>query len=111
LLVWPENRFSDCACVCQNLLYSPKCMKRIRSIIEGKPAYLVPGYPSNSYLRIADQLGVPIYGGLPDKSRYLSSKSGIRSLTERNLPCEFDMYTVEQVIGSLAELIFRYPKV
>lgn len=53
-------------------------MKRIKSIIKGKQAYLVPGYPSDTYLRIADQLEIPIYGGLPSKCRYLSSKSGIR---------------------------------
>lgn len=86
-------------------------MKRIKSIIGSKTAYLVPGYPSNTYLRLAHMLNVPIYGGLPNKCRYLSSKSGIRSLSKRNLPCEINLYTVDQVVRSLADLIMRYPKV
>lgn len=71
----------------------------------------MPGYPSNNYMKIADLLSIPVYGTLPGKCRYFSSKSGMRSLTERNLPCEFDMFTVDQVLRSLADLIVRYPKV
>lgn len=31
-------------------------MKRIRYIIKGKPAYIVPGYPSNDDIKLSNAL-------------------------------------------------------
>lgn len=56
-------------------------LRRIKSLIRHKTAYLVPGAPSNTYLKLADLLNLPIYGGLPNKAQYFSSKTGCRMLT------------------------------
>lgn len=56
-------------------------LRRIKSLIRHKTAYLVPGAPSNTYLKLADALNLPIYGGLPNKAQYFSSKTGCRMLT------------------------------
>lgn len=111
MFVWPEHNLSSHACVCERTLYSSKCLKRIKNYIKNKTAYIVPGYPSNSYVRIADILDVPIYGGLPSQSIYLSSKIGSQKLMHRYLPSIVDVFSLDEVYTSLATLIRRHPDV
>lgn len=49
----------------QLLYYSPKAIKRIRSLIKGFPSYIVPGVCSNDDIKISDLLNVPLYSGIP----------------------------------------------
>jgi hypothetical protein len=44
-IVVPENyvKFSNHMSLTQCLIYSPKALKRIKSLIKGKQAYIVPG--------------------------------------------------------------------
>ncbi len=40
----------------KKLLYSPKAIKRILKIVRGKVSYIVPGYPSNDDVKLANEL-------------------------------------------------------
>jgi hypothetical protein len=84
-------------------------VRRIKSLIKHKTAYLVPGNPSNTYLKLADLLSIPVYGGLPNVSQYLSSKVGCRSLSQKLLPCEKNIYSMEQMLKAFTELVVAHP--
>lgn len=53
--VWPENHhtFPSHYSTSRLLLLSPKCMNRIKALIKGKVAYVVPGYPSNDDIKLS----------------------------------------------------------
>jgi len=56
--VWPENHLtfpSHYSTSCM-LLYSPKCIKRIKAILKARISYLVPGYPSNDDIKLSQSL-------------------------------------------------------
>ena len=58
-IVVPENthKFPHHFSLAQMLIYSPKTMKRIRSLIKGRQAYIVPGVsPSNDDIKISIML-------------------------------------------------------
>ena len=40
-------------------------MRRIRTIIKGNHAYIVPGYPSNDDIKLSNALQVPLFSGEP----------------------------------------------
>lgn len=69
-IVVPENthKFPHHFSLAQMLIYSPKTMKRIRSLIKGRQSYIVPGTtPSNDDIKISIMLQVPIHCGEPSK--------------------------------------------
>lgn len=47
----------------QKLILSAKSLKRIKSFIKNKPAYVVPQYNSNEYVKLCCYLDIPLYGG------------------------------------------------
>jgi hypothetical protein len=63
--VWPQNHegFPSHYTVSRCLLYSAKTLKRIKSLIKNKDAYIVPGYPSNDDILLANELKIPILSG------------------------------------------------
>ena len=70
-------------CLSTLLKYSPRTLKRIRSLIQGKQAYIVGGVAHADDLAVADELGVPILAAEPAVSQVFSTKSGGRRLFVR----------------------------
>jgi len=66
-IVVPENytKFARHLSLSQALLYSPLAMRQIKSIIEGKECYIVPGKINESDYHLSLGLGVPILSGDP----------------------------------------------
>ena len=67
--VVPENieRFPNHFSLTQILLYSPKTLQRIKSMIKGKQAYIVPGCISTDDIKLSIRLAIPILSGEPQK--------------------------------------------
>ena len=78
------------------ILYSPDIIKRVKRLIGTKPAYLVPGFPSNDDIKISQLLKLPIMSGDPQKNFFHSTKSGAKKIfTECDIPIppgSFDIY-------------------
>lgn len=64
----------------QQLYYSTKTLRKIRKIIQGHYAYIVPSTPSNDFIHICNELSLPLYGSDPQQLLYLQSKSGCKSI-------------------------------
>lgn len=109
--VRPENAdaFPGHFSLIQKLLYSPKAMKRIRQLIKGKPAVLVPGYPSNDDIKLAHELSVPIFSGDPQLSLVNSTKSAAKRIFQSaSIPTpvgSFEIYDEVEFINTLTILI------
>jgi len=56
--------------------YSPTTLRRIRSFVKGRPAYIVPGQMGDVERELAVYLGIPILGPSPETSAMLGTKSG-----------------------------------
>lgn len=70
-------------------LYSPKLLHKIKSLIRGRPAYLVPGEVGPEDLQLAVELGLPLLSPEPEKASHFGSKSGnkrIFALAEVGVP-------------------------
>mmetsp|Transcript_32961 Transcript_32961/g.24268 ORF Transcript_32961/g.24268 Transcript_32961/m.24268 type:complete len:168 (+) Transcript_32961:828-1331(+) len=93
----------------QMIMYSPKTIKRIKSLIKGKQAYIVPGIPSTDDIKLSITLSVPILCGEPSKTSLYSSKSGAKKifqLADVPTPCSaVDIYDEQEFIMQLAKLI------
>ena len=64
-ILWPENydQFPSTYPTNKLLYYSPYTLNKIKKIIEGKQAYIVPGYPSKEDFLLGIFLKVPILSG------------------------------------------------
>lgn len=62
------------------MTYSSKTVKRIKNLIKGKQAYIVPGMPSNDDIKLSIALQVPILSGEPQKQNLYSTKSGAKKI-------------------------------
>lgn len=109
--VWPENHinFPSHFTTSRLLLYSPKAIKRIIALIQGKNAFIVPGFPSNDDIKLAVQLKIPIFSGDPQKHFTMSSKSAAKRLfLGCEIPCPpgaYEIYDEKELINSLTILI------
>jgi hypothetical protein len=63
----PENieKFPNHFSLAQVLMYSPKVFKRMKSMIKGKHAYIVPGVVGSDDIKLSIKLKVPILSGEP----------------------------------------------
>ncbi|CAG5957946.1 unnamed protein product [Menidia menidia] len=96
-------------CLSTLLKYSPRTLKRIRNLIQGKQAYIVGGVAHMDDLAVADELDVPILGPEPAVFQLCNSKSEGRKIfagAEIHVPPgQGDVYSLCQLHEILAELM------
>ncbi|XP_054476032.1 IQ motif-containing protein H [Anoplopoma fimbria] len=96
-------------CLSTLLKYSPRTLKRIRNLIQGKQAYIVGGVAHVDDLAVADELGVPILAPEPAIAQLYSTKSGGRRIfngAEVDVPPgQGDIYMLNQLHETLARLM------
>lgn len=112
-IVVPDNvnRFPHHFSLAQVLIYSPKTLKKIKNLIQGKQAYIVPGTPSIDDIKLSIRLAIPILSGEPAKQHLYSTKSGAKKIFQlADVPtpiCSVDIYDEQEFIHSLAQLIAK----
>eukprot|EP00794_Sanderia_malayensis_P009883 gene9883-10893_t len=98
-------------CVSTLLKYSTVTLNRIKSLIKGKTAYIVPGLMHKDDLHVADVLDVPVLGSEPDIAALYSTKSGSRRIFSDSKvdkgPSEADIYSLQQLHESFARLVVK----
>jgi hypothetical protein len=89
--------------------YSPKTLKRLKTLAQGRDAYIVGGIPSHDDLYVSNALDVPLLCTEPDLARLYRTKSGSKrifaSAGVKVPPSEYDIYTLSQLHDCLANLI------
>ena len=114
-IVTPENieRFPPHMSLTSLLIYSPRCLRRIRRFIKGRDAYIVPGSAVGpEERRLAVMLGVPLLAPEPSLASQYGLKSGAKRLFATadvsTPPGAHDVYEEPELIGALAKLIAAY---
>lgn len=96
-------------CLSTLLKYSPRTLKRIRNLIQGKQAYIVGGVAHVDDLAVADELDVPILGPEPAVSQLCNTKSeGRRIFAVAKVdvpPGQGDVYSLNQVEHQIQSIL------
>ena len=94
------------------LLYCSKTLKKIKGLISGKTAYIVPGMLSQDEVKLSLALKAPLMSGEPQKSLLYSGKSGSRrifDLSEVPVPIgKYDIYQENEFELALTKLILSH---
>ncbi|XP_073707067.1 IQ motif-containing protein H [Garra rufa] len=102
-------------CLASLLKYSPRTLQRIKNLIQGKQAYMIGGVTHVDDLAVADELEVPLLGTEPAVTQLYSTKSGGRRIFSSAgvdmPPGKWDIYTLEQLHESLAQLMTEHMEV
>ncbi|XP_076154606.1 IQ motif-containing protein H [Alosa pseudoharengus] len=96
-------------CLSTILWHSPRTLRRIRNLIQGRQAYIVGWVPHPDDLLVAEELDLPILGPEPAVAQLYGTKSGGRRVfTSAGVPVppgQRDIYTLQQLHETLAHLI------
>ncbi|XP_065135070.2 IQ motif-containing protein H [Paramisgurnus dabryanus] len=102
-------------CLASILKYSPRTLKRIKHLIQGKQAYMVAGITHIDDLAVSDDLEVPLLGTEPAVVHLYGTKSGGRRIFSsagvNTPPGKWDIYTLEQLYEGLAQLMTEHMEV
>ena len=107
-IVVPDNihKFPHHFSLSQMLMYSPKTLKKIKNLIQGKQAFIVPGTASIDDIKLSIRLAIPILSGEPSKQHLYSTKSGAKKIFQlADVPtpiCSVDIYDEQEFVQSLA---------
>eukprot|EP00736_Rhodelphis_marinus_P005987 Rmarinus@m.15797 len=116
-VVHPENfhRMPETLSLTQLLLYSPRCLKRIKHFIRGTEAYLVPGDVGQEEKRLCVELGIGMLAPDPSLAMVYGSKSGAKRIfaaADVNVPPGgYDVYDSDIFYAKLANSILHYLQV
>ncbi|CAB4043189.1 Hypothetical predicted protein, partial [Paramuricea clavata] len=96
-------------CLASILKYSPKTIQRIKALIKGRDAFIVPGVLHQDDLYLSDLLDIPILSPDPDIANLYASKSGTKRIflaAKVDIPpSEFDIYSLPQLHECLAQVV------
>ncbi|XP_041965488.1 IQ motif-containing protein H [Alosa sapidissima] len=96
-------------CLSTILWHSPRTLRRIRNLVQGRQAYIVGWVPHPDDLLVAEELDLPILGSEPAVAQLYGTKSGGRRVfTSAGVPVppgQRDIYTLQQLHETLAHLI------
>ena len=90
-------------------MYSPKAQRRIKELVNGRVAYIVPSIPSYDDIELSALLNIPLFSGDPRNNVKYSTKSGAKMILETCEmpipPGSWNMKSEKEIISSLAKLI------
>ncbi|GBG25999.1 IQ domain-containing protein H [Hondaea fermentalgiana] len=110
-IVVPENahRFPEHASLATTLSYSPKALERIRGLVCGKAAFIMPNQVGEEDRMLALALRVPLFAPEPDIVSLYSTKSGAKEIfaeAEVNVPIgAYDIFEEDELYRMLAKLV------
>ena len=83
--VHPENaaRLPERLPLTAKLLASPRAMQRIKAMLQGRPAFIVPGIVGDADVDLAVALAVPMLSSHPSVAATVATKSGARAVFKR----------------------------
>jgi hypothetical protein len=115
-IVVPENMdLTSHLSLSQGLLCSPKALRRIRKLVSGRQACIIPEVVTHTELKLCSSLQLPLMGAGPQNMALIASKSNAKKLAQLAQvpigPWAVDIYDEDEFFTSLAGLLVKHPHV